>query len=59
MPVTGMLNLTSQQQRVLVVIVLLLLFGWVVRAWRLGHSTVRANGVATGLDRWSTGAATK
>jgi hypothetical protein len=53
-----MLNLTSQQQRVLAVIVLLLLFGWVVRAWRLGHPVDRANGVATGLDRSSVGATT-
>jgi hypothetical protein len=53
-----MLNLTSQQQRVLAVIVLLLLFGWVVRAWRLGHPSVRANGVATELERGSAGAAT-
>jgi len=37
-----MLNLTSQQQRVLCGIVFLLLFGWTVKVWRQMHPSKQA-----------------
>jgi len=37
-----MLNLTSQQQRVLCWVLFLLLFGWAVKAWRQAHPPQQA-----------------
>jgi hypothetical protein len=53
-----MLNLTSQQQKVLCGMILLLLFGWVVKAWRQAHPPATASGAAAGIRNQSAGVTT-